>query len=173
MSIQPSPHLRGLIHVHKHADNGFTPEDGFYSRITGTIAHLVAFRRKVLYQRDVALGTSGGTSGTAWRWHCKTGAGCARIVVMAILGIDDRNTASDPYIEVDITRESTATTTTLEFHGGESTATATDAPEEHMVFADVMTAYPQEVYTGAVDFLNDVRVISLIVELVRRGGTFA
>ena len=76
--IEASANLPPLIHVHRHADNGFSPDDAFYSHATAAMAHTVAFRRKLVYRRAVALGTSGGTTGTAWRWHCRTGYGATR-----------------------------------------------------------------------------------------------
>lgn len=163
MTIQPSPFLPPLIHAHRHADNGFSPDAAFYGQVVGGIAHIVAYRRKLIYRQAVPLGTAGGITGTAWRWHSKSGIGAERFVILAVLGLDDRNMAVDPYISIAITKVSGPTTTTTEAHGGESRRAATDAPEEFIPWLTTMDVVANEVYTGAVTFNNDVRVIALMV----------
>lgn len=163
MTIQADPFLPPLIHAHRHADNSFSPDAAFYGQAVANVAHLVAYRRKLVYRRAVPLGTSGGITGTAWRWYCRTGVGAERFVVFAILGLDDRNVAVDPYVSIAITKVSGPTTTTFEWHGGESRRAATDAPEEFIPFLSTMDVVADEVYTGAVTFNNDVRVIALMV----------
>ncbi len=163
MTIQPSPFLPPLVHAHRHADNGFSPDAAFYGAVVAGIGHLVAFRRKVVYRMAVPLGTAGGITGEAWRWYSRSGVGAKRFVVFAVLGLDDRNIAVDPYIAVTITKVSDASTTTMEFHGGESRRAATDAPEEFIPFLQTMDVEGDEVYTGAVEFNNNVRVIALMV----------
>lgn len=163
MTIQPSPFLPALLQPHKHADNGFSPDASFYAQITGAMGHVVAYRRKLVYRRAVPLGAAGGITGTPWRWHCRTGVGAQRFVIYALLGLDDRKVAVDPYISVAITRTSVPTTTTMEFHAGASQFQAVDAPEEFCPFATTMDVSPDEVYTGAVTFNDNVRVIALLV----------
>ncbi len=161
--IPAAPEYPPLVHVHRHADNGFAPDDGFYGHVTAAMAHTVAFRRKLVYRRVCALGEPGGITGTPWRWHCRAGVGAVRFIVYAVLGLDDRNLAADPYITVAITKVSGPTTTSMDFHGGASTRAATDAPEEFSPGLQVMDAVAGEVYTGAVTFADNVRVIALLV----------
>jgi hypothetical protein len=169
MSIQPVPELPGLLHVHRHADNHngdgvrFYPDSQFFQQAVATKAHCVAFARKLLFSKHYILGTAGGMTGVTARWYCETGPACKRIYVMCVLGLDDRDTADEPSIDVAITRIGTGATTTMEFHGGESTTAATDAPEEFIIQGQVMDASPSEAYSGTVTHNNDARLISILV----------
>jgi hypothetical protein len=157
-----SANLPRLIHWRRHAKNGLFPDDAFYSDITAGVNHITAFRRKPIFRRVCKLGQVGGTTGTAWRWHCRTGYGASRFVVLVVLGFDDRVTASDPYVEVALTKSGGATTT-LAFHGGATSIPAIDAPEEWMPQLQYADCDGSSIYTGAVTFNNDVRVIAIQV----------
>ena len=152
-----------LIHRHRFVDNGLYPDAAFYGAAQSALNHLTAYRRKPLFQRTVPLGTAGGTSGTAWRWYCRTGYGAKRIGVMATLGLDDRNLAVDPYITVTITAVGGAALTSQAFHYGASRVIATDAPDEYSVSTRYVACAANTEYTGDVVFTDNVRVISLLV----------
>lgn len=169
MSIPAAPELPGLLHVHRHADNHtaegdrFYPDSQFFTHAVATKAHCVAFARKLLFSKHYGLGEPGFVGGSVTaRWHCKTGPACDNLLVFVVLGIDDRNLAAEPNIEVAITRVSAATTTTKVFSGGESTVVATDAPDEFITSLQVVAAVPSEVYTGTVTHNNNVRLISIL-----------
>lgn len=157
-----SPQIPRLIQWRRHAKNGLNPEDAFYGAIVGGMNHITAYRRKPVFRRVCKLGQAGGTSGTAWRWHCRTGYGASRLAVLAVLGLDDRALASDPYISVAITK-SGGSTTTLDFHGGASHTPSVDAPEEWMPQLQYCDVDGASIYTGAVTFNDNVRVIALEV----------
>lgn len=157
-----SPSIPHLIHWRRHCKNGLIPDDRFYAGAVFGQNHILAYRRKPIFRRVCKLGQVGGTSGTAWRWHCRTGYAASRFAVLAILGLDDRSVASDPYISVAITK-SGGTATTLEFHGGASRVPTADAPEQWMPQIQYCDADPASVYTGAVTFNDNVRVIALVV----------
>ena len=159
-----SPSLPGLIHRHQFCDNGLYPDATFYGATQAAINHIVAYRRKPVFQRTCPLGSVGGTTGTAWRWYCRTGYGAKRFAVMAVLGLDDRNVAVDPYITVTITAVGGAALTPApDFHYGASRVIATDAPDEFSVSTRFIDCAANTEYTGAVVFNDNVRVVSLMV----------
>lgn len=159
-----TPQFPSIVHHHRFCDNGQYPDATFYAGIQARLNHLVAYRRKPVFQRTCPLGTAGGTTGAAWRWYCRTGYGCKRFAVMAVLGLDDRNVAVDPYLSVAITEVGgSALSPTPEFHYGASRTTATDAPDEWSIATRYLTCSANTEYTGAVTFNDNVRVISLLV----------
>ena len=90
-----SPQYPSLIHRHRYADNGLYPDASFYAAVQAGINHTMAYRRKPVFQRTLPCGAVGGTSGTAWRWYCRTGYGAKRFAVMAVLGLDDLAVAKE------------------------------------------------------------------------------
>ena len=158
-----SPQLPPLIHRDRFARNGLYPDAAFYGAATQALNHCLAFRRKPLFQRTVPLGTSGGASGTAWRWHCRTGYGVRRVAVFAVLGLDDRHLAVAPSITVTLTEVGGAALPAVSFAYGASNVTATDAPDELLTAVQFIDVDPATDYTGEVLFVDNVRVISLLV----------
>lgn len=158
-----SPKIPGLIHRHRYCDNGAYPDAQFYAATQSALNHIVAYKRKPLFQRTVPLGWVGGTTGTAWRFYARTGYGCKRIGVMAVLGLDDRSIAVDPYVSVTLTEVGGAALTALDFHYGASNVIATDAPDEFSVSTRYVACSANTEYTGAVVFNDNVRVVSLLV----------
>ena len=157
-----SVNLPGLVHVAKHARNGLYPDAAFYATTTAALNHATAFCRKPIFRRVCKLTQVGGTSGVAWRWHCRTGYGAARLAVVCVLGRDDRNLAVEPYIEVSATKVGGGTTT-IAFHGGVSATAAADAPDEWIPSIQYIAVDGASYYTGAVEFFDNVRVIALMV----------
>lgn len=157
-----SENLPSLIHYYAHARNGLLPDSAFYGATTASLNHLVAYRRKPIFQRTCVLGAAGGTSGAAWRWYCTTGYGAKRLAILAVLGLDDRIVAVDPYIDVIVTKVGGAATT-VNFHYGASAVAATDAPDEFSTGVQFVDVDPASNYTGSVTFYDNVRVISLLV----------
>lgn len=154
--------LPRIIHWRRHAKNGLYPDDAFYSDVVAGVNHVTAYRRKPIFRRVCALGTTGGTTGTAWRWHCRTGHGAKKLVVLMVLGFDDRAIADEPYAEVAITKSGGATTT-LEFHGGATNTPSVDSPEQWLPQVQYVDVDAASIYTGTVTFYNNVRIIALQV----------
>lgn len=157
-----SVRLPGLIHYFAHARNGLYPDATFYAETTGALNHATAYCRKPIYRRVCKLTEAGGTSGVAWRWHCRTGYGARRFAVVCLLGLDDRVLAVDPYIAVSMTK-SGGSPVTVNFHGGTSAIAATDAPDEWIQSTQYIAADGNSVYTGQVEFFDNVRVVALMV----------
>lgn len=155
--------LPSLLQPHLSADNGLYPDAAFYGQATAALNHLVAYARKPVFQYTNLLGASGGASGVVWRWHCRTGYGVRRLVVMAVLGRDDRAIAVDPYITVTVTEVGGAALPALTFRGGASEVVATDAPDELLTSTQTIDVDPATEYTGEVEFFDNVRVVSLLV----------
>lgn len=151
-----------LLHWRQHCKNGLVPDATFHADATAAMNHGLAYCGKALYRRTCKLGEAGGTSGVAWRWHCKTGYGTKRVAVLVTLGLDDRALAVDPYITVSMTKSGGATTT-LTFHGGASHTPSVDAPEEWLPQIQYLDVDPASTYEGQVEFFDNVRVISLQV----------
>jgi hypothetical protein len=157
-----SVRIPGLIQPHQHCDNGLYPDATFYGRATLAVNHCLSYRRKLVYQRTWKLGASGGASGVVGWWHCHTGHGARRFSVMAVLGLDDRLLATEPYIKVTLTK-SAGSPASVEFHGGASDIASVDAPDQMIVQRATIPAVADSTYTGEVEFFDNVRVISLLV----------
>lgn len=155
--------IPSLIHWHRHCDNGLYPDSAFYALAGVGLNHITSYRRKVLFQRTCAIGSPGGTSGTAWRWYCRTGHSARRVGVLAVLGLDDRNLAADPRIDVTLTQVGGSALPTLAFYGGLSTVAAVDVPDEYVTLTQFVDVSPLTEYTGAVAFFDNARVVSLLV----------
>lgn len=158
-----SPTLPALLHPHRSCDNGLYPEAGFYSQAQARLNHIVAFRRKPLFQMTVPLGTAGGTSGVAWRGYFRTGYGCKRVAVLALMAEDDRVVAVDPYLSVVLTEVGGAALAAQDFHYGASAVASVDDPDSLTPFVRFLSVTAATNYTLAATFNDNVRVVSLLV----------
>lgn len=151
------------LHPHRHCDNGAYPDSAFYGEATAALNHVVAFRRKPLFEKTVPLTATGGTSGVAWRWYCRTGYGAKRVAILALMALDDRVVAVDPYIEVIMTKVGGAALDTIAFHYGASDVASVDDPDSIVPFIRFVDVEAATEYTGTVEFFDNVRVVSLAV----------
>lgn len=153
--------LPALLHPHQACDNGSYPSANYYAAAQATINHIVAYRRKPCWRYSVPLGTAGGTSGVAWRGYFKTGHGCKNLVLAAVMGLDDRVLAVDPYIEVTVTEVGGAALPAVQIHYGVSSVASVDDPDSLSRFVRYIPVSDATEYTVAVEFFDNVRPLSL------------
>lgn len=149
---------RPLIHSHRYARNGCIPESAFYGAALKAQNHVMAYRRKLFATwSDWVNGGSLGYAGTTnmFRFRGHVGYGATKLVFSFALGLDNKNTGTDPRVTVSATEVGGSTVSSTVHHGFNGSVGATDSPSEiawRKVEIDVNPNTTQEVVIQAIDY---------------------
>lgn len=156
----------GLIQPTRHTRNGHFPNHAHYAQCIGAQNHILAYRKREVYQRDVILG--GATTADNWRFRFRSGYGTKAIRFTAMIGLDDGGGAgpgANPSITIALTKVGGATTTLVLYYGSVGGgSTTTEAPEEWSPQAIETDVDEASEYTCLVTRADQANLLSLNAE---------
>jgi hypothetical protein len=153
-----SPDLPRSIEPTRHMRNGMAPSNGAYSHLVAALNHVLAYRKKGIYERESILSETSPAPNN-WRFRFRTGFGTVSVEFIAVIGLAiELNT--DAYVNIALTEEGGATTN-LQLHYGGSATAGTGAPEEWSIQAGAISVEPNTAYTCYVTISGGANSLSL------------
>ncbi|KAB2907173.1 MAG: hypothetical protein F9K40_05315 [Kofleriaceae bacterium] len=151
-----------LIQPTRHARNGHFPNHAHYAQCIAAQNHVLAYRKKEVYQRDAVLDNA--SSANNWRFRFRTGHGTRALRVWAMLSVTAHSPGDDPRITVEITKVGGATQSFDLHYGGAGATAFTDAPEEWSPQVVEIPVDPASAYTGFVYRSDAGRFLAMSIE---------
>jgi hypothetical protein len=81
-----SPDLPRSIEPTRHMRNGMAPSNGAYSHLVAALNHVLAYRKKGIYERESILSETSPAPNN-WRFRFRTGFGTVSVEFIAVIGL--------------------------------------------------------------------------------------
>jgi hypothetical protein len=153
-----------LIQYRRQCRNGLYPAANLWTSIVAAENHLVAYRKREIYRRAWELAVVDSFAGTTnvARFRFRTGYGVTRLAYVLIMGLDNKNIATNPRIDIDTTISGGATSTLTFYYGLQNSAGSTDGPDTLSAQRQEVTVTANTVYEVTVKTIDYARPIALM-----------